>query len=695
MYVSDLIIAFISILILVVFIINRKKPMLYIKINLVLLMSMLFIHFGHGYLPYILQLPINSFKITHHNTNLKSLKSFGLSKKYIIQNYEATSVKFEGFAGKKMFYDKDKDFYILMDGIVFTPTQTKRTFHFHLTWSKAELSIDSKLIKEIDRTQSFDYTFTPGFHHVTIKVYNTDVISAKMFVSMTKHQPIISDENITQAIEPYLEDDMNLYYAFGYDKKDITLTSQSKQTIAFLKASSGGPAFWDISNCDDGNLKAIVYSGVGSTIKTDCKEQPMLLRANKLPEVTKLPKLSECNDMGPFSFSCPNGPEKIDRLNKKIKQYTGKYLTGLTITNVNKNLILPQIKLDSKKYKELKKIASKIEEAKDIAKKRRINPFYDLKQNSWVEILKVDNKQIPLNKFRAFYMQLQDPKRVIYSENVASPSILYSRKEKFHNITPDHFMALWIGDFEFKKSTLKEITLSVSWAKVKLIIDGKVIYEGGESKIIPYTFTKGKHRIEIQYRNNYGQVDFLYDMLDPVKEIDDAFKSLIKQNTKIYFLSTYGSWRADHTLNVELQDSDKEVVLFISSYEPIYWNIKNAKNLQAIVYNAYGHGGKITTDNANTKIYHDKKLGYASRLMPYCYDGPVVHCEGKYNFRNAVKHIVKRTGRKPDGFSSTEVPSLGTKNLKHLDKKKNIIVPQIILDVDMYKKIDNAMASLK
>jgi len=448
-------------------------------------------------------------------------------------------------------------------------------------------------------------------------------------------------------------------------------------------------------NCNNANLKAIVYSGVGSTVQTDCKEPPLVLRAKELPEVTELPKLSECNDYGPMGFSCPNGPQKINRLNKKIEQYTGKHLTGLTPSQTSTNLILPQIKLDSRKYEELEEIASKIEEARDIANKRRINPFYDSEQNSWAEILKVDNDQVPLNKFRAFYMQLQNPNKVIYSEEVTRPSILYSRKEKFHNITPDHFMGFWTGNFEFDKTTSKELTLSVSWAKVKLLIDNEIVYEGGDSKIIPYVFQKGKHHIEIEYSNNYGQVDFLFDMLDSVKEIDDSFRSLIKPNTKIYLLSTYGSWREDHTLNVQLEDSDDPIVLFISSYEPIHWKIKNSKNLIAVVYSAYDAGSKITTDNVNTKIYHDKKLHYASRLMPYCYDGPVFHCEGKNNFKNAVNHIIKRTGRKPDGFSSTEVPSLSTKRLKSLDKKKNIMVPQIILNADMYIKVDKAMESLK
>lgn len=66
------------------------------KINLLLLLLIVFFYLGRTYLPYILQLPINTFKITHHNTELESLKSIGLSEKYLIKDYESRFLKLEG-----------------------------------------------------------------------------------------------------------------------------------------------------------------------------------------------------------------------------------------------------------------------------------------------------------------------------------------------------------------------------------------------------------------------------------------------------------------------------------------------------------------------------------------------------------------------------------------------------------------------
>lgn len=694
MLISHLLIIILAAIILIVLIINRIKPFSYIIINVFSIVLIAILYFGHTYLPHILQLPINTFHITHHNADFETLQRLDGTGEYPVKDQTATSFYVEGFTGKKMFYDKDKDFYVLMEGIIFTPITVKKTFHFHFTWAKAEVSINSETLKEIDRTQSYHHTFSPGFHHVKIKVYNTDVTPTKMFVSMTEYQPVVSDQNITLALQAFLQEDMNLYYTFGYKEKKVQLRSSAKPTIAFLRSSSGGAAFWKLSNCENANLKAVVYSGVGTTVDSDCSDL-LILQAKEIPEVIKMPKLSECHDYAPMGFSCPNDPQKLNRLNKKIVEYTGKKLTGITPSQTYTSLTLPQIKLDDKKYKALAEISRRIQEAKVIAKKRRKNAFYSYEQSSWSKILKVHDSQVPKNRFRGFYMQSQAPERILHSNVSDKVNIKYSRKEKFHNIVPDHFLALWIGDFDFDKDTKKEIILSISWAKVKLTIDDKVIYKGGSSKTIPYLFSKGKHRIEIEYQNNYGQVDFLFDMQDAIQEVDENFKAFITPNTKVYLLGAYDGHRQDHGLDIRLKDSSDPVVLIITSYNPTHWNIKNTKNLKAVVYNSYDPGSSITTDNDHVQIFHDKQLRYTSRLMPYCYDGPVFHCESKYAFQNSINHILQLTGKKPDGFSSIELPSLSTKRLKRLDNKEDILIPQILLDEKKYNEINREMSRLE
>lgn len=495
-------------------------------------------------------------------------------------------------------------------------------------------------------------------------------------------------------MQPFVQNDTNLYYAFGYKRKILDIKTSNTPTIAFLKSSEGGATAWEITHCKESNLKAIVYNGVGDTIKMDC-DNVLLLRAKKLTQLTELPTLSQCNDYAPIGFNCQNGPQKLKALNQEIMRYTRMPLTGFSPSSKLSHIELPEIVLDNQKYQELEQIEQNIQKAKEVAEKRRVDPFYAFEQKRWSQIVKIDNEHIPINKFRGYFMQSTMPTYVMHFEDTPSISVHYSDKKKFYLIAPDHFLGLWVGDFTFDQQSTKNIVLSISWANAKVIIDGNVIYEGNQSATIPYTFTKGKHRIEIEYMNNYGQVDFLCDIQDVTHEIDASFKALLSSQTKIYTVGLYGGWRNDHGLDLWLAKSNDPIVLFVASYHATHWNIKNAQNLKAVVYNSHNPGSSVKTDNPNVTIFHDANLNYASRLMPYCYESPVLHCENKDAFQRSIAYIQKLTGKKPDGFSSIEEPSFSTQKLKTLDNTKDITVPQILLDTSVYEKIDHSMKALK
>ena len=275
---------------------------------LFLTLSALGLYFARGTLPGTLSLPLNTFAIRYHNVPPTPLKALGASRTvYATEPHTGTTMQIEGFAGKQLYYDRRKDFYVVMDGVFFIPVTTTKTFHFHLGWAKAELQIDDAPAVPVNRTQSVDRTFSPGFHHITVTVYNTDTVVTKMYVSMTPHEPVLPDANITAALNPFASQRPNLYYAFGYGDKTMVLSDSARPTVVFLRASSGGPAFWKLQNAAGANLKAVVYSGVGTTVQPDA-EGVAVLRAARLPELTKLPDLSECQDYAPLGFGAATAP---------------------------------------------------------------------------------------------------------------------------------------------------------------------------------------------------------------------------------------------------------------------------------------------------------------------------------------------------------------------------------------------------
>jgi hypothetical protein len=268
--------------------------------------------------------------------------------------------------------------------------------------------------------------------------------------------------------------------------------------------------------------------------------------------------------------------------------------------------------------------------------------------------------------------------------------------QPFHGIKADNFVSLWIGNFHFEKEEERTINISISWAKIRMYDNDNLIYEGANSTEFLHTFTKGKHTIEVEYINNYGQVDINIGFIKPKKQLDTtAMQKLMQTKPKIYLFGSYESRRNDHGVDLMLKDSDTPKLLFLSSYETINYKIHNAKGakLQGVIYNSYEPVGEVDVDTI-VPLFQEKRLSYVSRLIPFSYKPHSNHYENKLAFVNTIAFIEKLTGKKPDGFSSIEEPSLSEKRLVRLDEKNPISVPQVILDPLMYTKIENTLKYL-
>ncbi|WP_459977880.1 hypothetical protein [Nautilia lithotrophica] len=493
-----------------------------------------------------------------------------------------------------------------------------------------------------------------------------------------------------------MKKEVNIYYTFGIIRKNIILKPSKKNTILFL-ASGKIPTYWKIENAKEANLKAVIFSGKDIKVDTD-KSDVIRIRIKYLPRVYKIPSSSDCTYYAPIGIMCKDDSfNNFFKLLKKVQNITGKKLNGFSpslssdIYNEQK-VIMPSIFLDEKVIKDLFNLKEKIVKKEKNINKIKNEPFYKSNKKLWSEIFNINKQQIPVNKFRAFYIDMEKPKKVIFSEIVKRPDILYSHKN-FHGIRADNFMAFWIGDFIFEKDVTKNLSLYVSWGKVKLFIDKKLIYNGKKSILIPYKFYRGKHNIEIEYINNYGQVDFFFNMLNIDRSVDKTFKKLLTPNTKIYLVSI-NNGNNNHLVNlITKKNKNKKIILFLTSIHPIIWNIVNDDNIKAIVYNSYYPGSFVKVNNKRIKIYYDKNLSYVSRIIPYCHKD--LNCENKENFKKVVKHIFELTGKKPDGFSSIYEQSFTTKMLKKSFKGDYIFVPQIKLDEKTYNKIDDILKQLK
>lgn len=280
-------------------------------------------------------------------------------------------------------------------------------------------------------------------------------------------------------------------------------------------------------------------------------------------------------------------------------------------------------------------------------------------KKTWGKYLNPTNK-IPTNKFKAFYIDTNHPKKLIASEIVDKVAVNYPWKD-FHNIDAKNFGGYWVGNFVFKETKEQELSVSQSWARTRIIIDGMVVYEGGSNKVFKHTFTKGQHKIEVEYVNNWHTVGFMFTMkkkekLYSASEIQKELRQKTSKNSVVVFAGAYESKRKDQSITLKLAKNTKPIVLVLNSYDAVRWIIKNPYKvkIEAIVYAAYKPGIEITGDIAkSTSLYHSKRHIGAYKMKRSCTcinGGADFHCEGTEPL-TVLENIENVIGKKVFGYS--------------------------------------------
>lgn len=282
-------------------------------------------------------------------------------------------------------------------------------------------------------------------------------------------------------------------------------------------------------------------------------------------------------------------------------------------------------------------------------------------KSTWGQYLNL-SKTIPTNKFKAFYIDTNHPKKLIASEIVDKVAVNYPWKD-FHNIDAKNFGGYWVGNFVFSKTKEQELSISQSWARTRIIIDGMVVYEGGSNKEFKHTFTKGKHKIEVEYVNNWHTVGFMFTMKDKEKlysisEIQKELQNKTSKSSVVVFAGAYESKRKDQSITLKIAKNKKPIILVLNSYDAVRWIIKNPYKvkIEAIVYAAYKPGIEITGDiSKSIPMYHSQRhIGsYKMKRSSTCINGGAnFHCDGTKPLK-VLQNIENATGKKVFGYSVT------------------------------------------
>ena len=264
-------------------------------------------------------------------------------------------------------------------------------------------------------------------------------------------------------------------------------------------------------------------------------------------------------------------------------------------------------------------------------------------------------KQIPTGKFLAFYLSKDDPKNVVFSETVESVNLNFPYDE-FHKIPSQNFIAYWVGNFDFKQDVQKMILTDFSWANLRIAVDGEQIFdsENGGAKRLTHKFSKGRHKIEVWFVNNWHTTRLSVNFKDELKfyKQSEIAAKLKDQNFDIWLAAVYESGAQDSKINVTLEKSQKPLVVMLSSSRAVRWEVSNPhgnKILAALVYNP------ISSINLNKNVYFMDERIYDEDMEIKCHclnGGADFHCAGG-DISSKNERVKKEFGQDLGGFSGS------------------------------------------
>lgn len=312
------------------------------------------------------------------------------------------------------------------------------------------------------------------------------------------------------------------------------------------------------------------------------------------------------------------------------------------------------------------------------------NRTYPAVQSTWGAVLNPTN-EAPIGKFKVFYFDSRQPHTVVTSSTVDDVSINYNGSE-FHKINSKHFGAYWVGRMQFPKKTSKVINIGQGWSKTRIIIDKTLVYEGGSNARVPYVFSEGEHLVEVQYLNNWHTTEFLIDFADEspllsITEIRQALENPRYRTARILYAGLYESSSRNLSTSILLMPTEEPIVLVLSSYSPVKWNIRNPHNVdvRAVVLGSHSPGSKVIGDlNDSVSVLPLKGRIGSYKTLPKCRcDASGFSCSGG-NLKSTILRLEQATGLHVLGLSGRYSAA-------------SLVLPEQLADEESLAKVESSL----
>lgn len=624
------------------------------------------------------EIPTNKFKRIYFNAETKKI----LYSDFVQKPYMDIT-KDNDFA--KRYNITKKEFAVYMVGNIDFEKRVQKNIAVRSSHSAdVRVIVDGNIICE-NKCYDMAYTFEKGRHTIEIEYLNDIEFFhwAKIYVSFVDIYEYYSKKEVQHKLQKLITPSTKLWYLALYQprnpKEDVHLNLKNSRDPTVLFISSYRAANFVIENLKKANLQAIVSSGdSGTTFNFKNQKAVPIIRTvlydkHRIDFETEL--LPRCETQ-PIS-RCEGGFVPILEQIKSFSQ--GKELEGISFGTKNNMISIPQIELTKVKRQEI------IDESKKILDKHAM----DMLPKSYDTLFaQTDtNIKVPTHVYKVTYYD-KKAQKMILSQKTDYSSLQGVRE--IATIKAEEFMAKWERDVYVDQDEELYFEIDNGWSEVKILVDGKVIYNQTEKPVngikqIKHSFKKGVHRVEIRFINGWHTVDLYVALKRDIKKftLDEAKKELaglITDKTKIYYAAIESTRDENKRLTISVKGDNAPAVLFLNLNESMHVEIDNTakQNIKAIVYYAK-KAGTVTLKNpaSDIKIIAlNNKFSYLAGL-PMCGKSKKTKeetCRYVYGIDFLNKDIQKFTGKNVDGVSVEKLNS-------------QITVPNVVMDEQQYRNI--------
>ncbi|MBU1566569.1 MAG: hypothetical protein KJ630_13195 [Proteobacteria bacterium] len=443
----------------------------------------------------------------------------------------------------------------------------------------------------------------------------------------------------------------------------IDLAALKKPTVVFL--SSGRSVVWDFQNTADKNLRAVVLSsesGVTNIIN--------ISGGTAIYHFGRLPVSTEFIPSRPIDFR-----NTFKNTALQIQAIAGRKPMGFAGAYTLSRAQLPELQLNEDRYQEIGltmqttdfdiknlqyEALDRVFEPGPQSKNQQGKLIDSTKEKgqpaSWGNRLNPSG-EVPVDKFKAFYFDINRPTSSIITETVSDVGIQFG--DKYEGIPAQSFAAYWVGKLHYSQPRKVRLTLSQSNATSRIYLDNVMIYNGGgdPNKIID--MESGDHLIELEHINNWHTTGVFLSIKEhqqilTYENIREQLHTVLPEDTQTLYAGLYESSSQDSTVTVNVNDMGKPLFLILNSYDPIKWIIQGPGKgqVKAVLLASFKSLSEIRGElqNGIPKFYY-RLPSINHGLTPRCSCTEAgYHCEGEY-FLDLAENIQFLFHRKVSGYT--------------------------------------------